>query len=216
MKIFKKEQKVVDLALEYLEVSTQCVASGEQAVSSYLAGKLGSASEIRQDVRQLEARADELRRAIGDMLYSGAYLPLIRGDIYSLVDCFDRVPNAAEACATFFISERPDVPDEYVEAFRDILGTSFGTIHPLREAVKEFFDPKGRLEDVRAHTVKTSVEESIVDDSEWELTNAIFDSPLDLARKLHLRKALERIVHVSDRAEDAGDQLGLVAVKSVT
>ena len=48
-----------------------------------------------------------------------------------------------------------------------------------------------------------------------DLTTAVFDSDHDLSVKLHLRMAIQRIVHISDRAEDAGDQLGLVAVKSI-
>jgi uncharacterized protein Yka (UPF0111/DUF47 family) len=38
---------------------------------------------------------------------------------------------------------------------------------------------------------------------------------MDLAHKLHLRLCLESIVEVSDRAEDAGDQLELATLKSM-
>ncbi|NNC90003.1 MAG: DUF47 domain-containing protein [Akkermansiaceae bacterium] len=215
MKIFKKEQEVAELAHEYLDVSADCVTEAEQAVAAYLGGDLAAARDLRNRVRKLEAKADELERAIADKLHSGAYLPLVRGDIYTLIEMFDRVPNAAEACATFFLSEKPAIPEEFAPIFRKLLANSFGAVKPLGEAVKTFFKPKGKTEEVRTLTADVSIQESLADDIEWELTNSIFDSSLDLASKLHLRKAVERIVHISDRAEDTGDHLGLVAVKTV-
>jgi uncharacterized protein Yka (UPF0111/DUF47 family) len=38
---------------------------------------------------------------------------------------------------------------------------------------------------------------------------------MDFARKLHLKLCLDSIVEVSDRAEDAGDQLELATLKSM-
>lgn len=215
MKLFKKEREVIELALEYLDAATACVANSEEVVTDYLAGDRGAASELRTQVRRLEHKADVLQRAIGTKLYSGAYLPLIRGDIYSLIEAFDRVPNAAEACATFFMSEKPGIPEEFIPAFQKILEASCGAMNPLQKSVKTFFDTKGKVKAIRRLNEEISIQESLVDEMEWDLTNAIFDSSFDLSVKLHLRKALERIVHISDRAEDAGDQLGLVAVKSV-
>ena len=216
MSIFKKEEKVAELALEYLEACTTCVTTAKTAVDAYLDGDVAAARDGRNEVRQLEAEADRLRRAIGDELHSGAYMPLIRGDIYSLVEAFDRVPNAAEACATFFTSQKPSIPEEYTDAFRQLLADSLGSMKPLAEAVRTFFDPKGQTDEVRSLTGEVSIEESKVDEQEWALTNSVFDSAHELAHKLHLRAAIRRIVHISDRAEDAADQLGLVAVKAVT
>jgi uncharacterized protein Yka (UPF0111/DUF47 family) len=38
---------------------------------------------------------------------------------------------------------------------------------------------------------------------------------MELAHQLHLRLCLEHIVEVSDRAEDAGDQLELATLKAM-
>ena len=216
MKIFKKEEKVAELALEFLDTSITCLGKAEEAIESYFEGDLEEAGKLCTVVRHLETDSDQLRRAIADELHSGAYLPLIRGDIYSLVEAIDRVPNAAEACSTFFMSQKPAIPAEFKADFRRILSESLQIMKPLAEAIRTFFDPKGQNDEVRALTDQVSIQESMVDEQEWALTNAVFDSELDLAAKLHLRDAIRRIVHVSDRAEDAADQLGLVAVKSVT
>jgi uncharacterized protein Yka (UPF0111/DUF47 family) len=50
---------------------------------------------------------------------------------------------------------------------------------------------------------------------EYDLTKNIFTSPLDHGHKIHLKQCLNSIVEVSDRAEDAGDQMELVTLKTV-
>ena len=50
---------------------------------------------------------------------------------------------------------------------------------------------------------------------EWDLTKEIFTSSQDFAHQLHLKHCLDFIAEVSDRAEDAGDQLELATLKSM-
>jgi predicted phosphate transport protein (TIGR00153 family) len=217
MKIFKKEGEVADIALEYLDAAERCVATGSEAILEYLSGDMSRQEELQRKVNDMEAEADRLRRAIGDKLFSGAYMPLMRGDIFRLIESIDRVPNAAEACCTFFYSERPHVPEEFREAFIEITRESFGEFEELKKAVKRFFKPKGKMDSIREHVEAIGTHESEVDEKELTLTLAIFDSSaLELGVKLHLRKALSRIVELSDRAEDCGDHLILIALKSVT
>jgi predicted phosphate transport protein (TIGR00153 family) len=216
MKIFKKEKEVANLALEYLETATRCVSVGQSTVIAYLNGEIEKAAAMQRETADLESAADTARRSIGDRMYSGAYMPLIRGDIYSLIESLDKVPNAAEACTSFFLSEKPQVPDEFKEAFVAVTEESYGTMAELHKAVKTFFKPKGDIEKIRGHAKEVGVRESRVDDMEWVLAVAIFDSEkIDLSQKLHLRTALSRIVHLSDVAENSADRLELASLKSV-
>ena len=54
-----------------------------------------------------------------------------------------------------------------------------------------------------------------MDKLEWDLTKEIFVSSLDFAHKMHLKLCLDHVGEISDRAEDAGDHLELVTLKSV-
>lgn len=216
MKIFKKEHEVADLALEYLETATQCVASGKEAVLAYLGGEMDSASTAQRAAAELETAADTERRTIGDLLFSGAYLPLIRGDIFSVIEQLDKVPNSAESCSRFFLGEKPEVPNAFHQQFLDVADLSFRAMDPLRKAVKGFFKPQGDIERIRANAQEVGILESRVDDLEWQLTVAIFESSeIDLCRKRHLKAALGHIVHLSDVAENVADRLELAAMKSV-
>ena len=161
-------------------------------------------------------KADEIRRSIGDKLYSGAYLPLMRGDIYGIVESLDKVPNAAEACCSFIASQTPEIPDEFKESYLKLTRESFGIVAELSKVVKGFFKPKGKIDAIREHAQAVGEQESVVDGIEWDTTVRIFNSSsIDLAHKIHLKSALNRIVHVSDRAENAAEYIELVAMKSV-
>jgi len=216
MKIFKKEKEVADLALDYLDIATRCVTKGETAVLAYLKGEMAEASAAQKEASELEAEADAARRTIADRLFSGAYLPLMRGDIHSIIESLDKVPNASEACSGFFLSEKPEVPEEFRERFIDVTRESFGSMVNLRKAIKAFFKPKGDIEKIRKNAREVSILESRVDDLEWNLTTAIFEcKEIDLCHRRHMKVALDKIAHLSDVAENVGDRLELAAMKSV-
>jgi uncharacterized protein Yka (UPF0111/DUF47 family) len=67
----------------------------------------------------------------------------------------------------------------------------------------------------RQHAKDIGLIESKVDALEWDLTKAIFSSDMEFSLKIHLRLCLDGLVSVSDRAEDAADQLELVTLKSM-
>jgi len=216
MKIFKKEKEVVSLAKDYLETVQACVNPAEAAVKAYLKGDLGEVANLRPQVAELESKADDVRRTIADKLFSGAYMPLMRGDIYSIFEALDRIPNAAEACCGFFASQNPFIPTEFTDQFAQITSDSFGIVGDLCVAVREYFKPKGKINSVREYVRNVGKSESVVDGQEWDLTVAIFNgSNLELAQKMHLKRALDSIVDIPDRAEDAAEMLSVVAMKSI-
>ena len=216
MKIFKKEKAVAKAAYEYLDTAEHCVLAAERFVLGYIDDELKSPDDAIVEVNKLEAKADAQRRSIADTLFLGAYLPLMRGDIYGLFDSIDHVPNAAEATATLVFSEKPSIPDEFRDAFAEVARNSFRVIEPLKKVVKAFFKPKGKIDSIREGAREIGLLESTVDELELALTIRIFESTdLDLCSKAHLRKLLDRIVRISDKAEDTSDELVLIAMKSV-
>lgn len=216
MKLFSKEKQVAEEALAYLGLIERCVAEAEKTILAYLDGRIEEADAGRIEVGRLESEADESRRTIDDHLFSGAYLPAIRGNVSGIVDSLDRVPNAAESCCKFFLGQRPEVPAELRDLFVTVAKGSFGVMGNLSAVVKLYFGPDGTPDEIRAHAAAVGREESEVDTSEWALTRAIFSSDaLDLSRKMHLRQALGRLVNFSDRAEDVAEQIVFVSMTTI-
>jgi len=215
MLLFKKEKEVIELILKHLDMVEDSLKTGIKTIEYYLENNISEAKVLARKVRSLESEADIVRYDIRDKLYSGAYLPLLREDIYRLVESIDKVANAGEACCDFFLNQRPMIPDDLKPHFLTVVRESLGIVDNLKLAVLCYFKGECKIETVREHTREIGLQESRVDKLEWDITKAILTSPMDLARKLHLRLCLESIVEVSDRAEDAGDQLELATLKSM-
>ena len=215
MILFKKEKEVIELILKHLEVIENVIRSGLKTIEFYLDANISEAKAWARKTRSTESEADLIRYEIRDKLYSGAYLPLLREDIYKLVESIDKVGNAAEACTDFFLNQRPLIPDEMKPHFLAVSKESLGVIDSLKLAILCYFKGDCKIETVRDHTREVGIQESRVDKLEWDLTKEIFTSKIDFAHKTHLRHCLDTIVEVSDRAEDAGDQLELATLKSM-
>lgn len=213
--LFKKEKKVVGLILKHLDFIDECLKNCIKTVEFYIEGNISEAKIWAHKTRGSESEADLIRYEIRDNLYSGAYLPVLREDIYKLVESFDKVGNAAEACSIFFLNQRPSIPDEMKSKFLAVSKESFGIIDALKSAGLCYFSGDCDIKTVREYTKEVGVQESRVDKLEWDLTKEIFVSSLEFAHKMHLKLCLDHMGEISDRAEDAGDQLELVTLKSV-
>jgi len=211
---FKKEKEVIELIIKYLDEAEKCMTSCKDAVKHYIDNDIKNAKVLARQTRTLESDADIIRYEIRDKLYSGAYLPVLREDIYKLVESIDKVANAAEAFCDFFLNQRPQIPDDLKPQFWDAISRSLGTFEPLREAVLCFIKGECPTQVARDYAKEVGLQESVVDKVEWDLTKAIFISKKDYSHKLHLKLCLDSITEVSDRAEDAADQLSLTILKS--
>jgi predicted phosphate transport protein (TIGR00153 family) len=215
MALFKKEKKVIELILKHLDLIEASIKNGLSTIEFYIEDNISEAKIWSRKTREQESEADLVRHEIRDKLYSGAYLPLLREDIYKLVESIDKVGNAAEACADFFLNQRPLIPENMKPQFLDVSKESLGIIESLKLAVMCYLKGDCKIETIRDHTREIGLQETRVDKIEWDLTKEIFISELDFAHQTHLKHCLDTIVEVSDRAEDAGDQLELATLKAM-
>ena len=215
MILFRREKEVIGLIEQHGRKVAECLETGADTIRTYIAGEIKSAKGLARQAADLESEADIIRYDIRDKLYSGAYMPILREDIYKLVESLDKVANAAEACCDFFLNQRPSIPADLGADFESVSAASLGIISALEPAVECYLNGSCTIDTVREHTRKVGMIESEVDQLEWDLTKAIFISGLDHSHKLHLKRCLDAIVEVSDRAEDTADHLVLVTLKSM-
>ena len=215
MKLWKKGKKVVALLTHHTDAVNHTLQSTETALVSYLDGLPDPDQTLNAAVDRAESEADLIRREIQKTLYAGAYLPRLREDIFHLVDQVDRIADTAESCSDFFTIQHPEIPPEYKDAFRELIQMTLGNFEPFRQAMRVYFKPKGKLDEVLEYCEEASKMESLVDRQEEILSTQIFSSNLDLAHKMHLQGCVKKITHLSDCTEDAADLLMRVAIKSV-
>lgn len=213
MKIWKHEKHVARLFVTHARTVESCLRAAEAGLLAYLEG--AAITPAAESVSRLESDADELIREARDVLYKGAFLPMLREDLYELLATVDDVANAAETAIQFVQRQRPAIPNDLVAVFRELIEASMTTIAPLAESLDTFFKPKGKIKSVREHVREVSGGESVADEVENRLTHDVFVSSLTLAEKMHLRDFIQVIVQVSDRAENAADRLEQVSLQSL-
>jgi len=210
---YRKEKQVNELIVKHLEEVDNCLKTALKAIKEYLSSNIEEAKSLAIKVDQIETKTDSVRREIIGKLYSGAYLPSLRSDILHLVEHLDKIADGAEACCDFFLDQRPEIPQEMNSNFFKIMERSISTFVPLKEAIGSFFMDKFDIETIREKTKEVGVIESAVDKEEWDITRDIFKTELDYGHKIHLKLCLESIVKISDRAEDAADELEIIIIK---
>ncbi|MBW1717548.1 MAG: DUF47 domain-containing protein [Deltaproteobacteria bacterium] len=210
--LYKKEKAVNELILKHLGSVDDCLKLAFNTVKEYLSGNIEEAKLLALKVDSSETKTDEVLREIMSKLYSGAYLPSLRSDILHLAQDLDSLANAAEACCDFFLDQRPDIPEEMRHKFLGIMEKSVSSCTPLMEAVGLFFEDDD-IKTIREKAREVGIRESAVDKEEWDITRDIFKTNLDYGHRIHLRLCVESIVEISDRAEDASDQLQLIIIK---
>ncbi len=213
--LFKKEKEVIDLIEQHAAKMEACLSTDIETLLAYLDDDIAKAKTLARTTDALESDADLIRLQIRDRLYSGAYMPVLREDIYKLVESLDRVANAAEKCCDTFLNQRPEIPKELRSLYADIIRISLGVGEPLKNAVLCYLRGICPIEVSREHVKEVGLAESKVDSMEWVLTKEIFSSKLSYGHKVHLRRCLDNIASVSDRAEDSADQLDLVSLKTM-
>jgi len=215
MIFFKKEKEVIELILKHVDAVEECITTAMATIDAYLKGEKDKAKKLSLQTDKIESKADLIRYEIRDKLYTGAFLPRLRDDIYNLVESYDEIANAAESCCDFFLNQRPEFPDELKPLFLEAGNQSLGIIKPLKEALLCFIKGECPIEVARHHAKEVGLKESDVDQIEWNLTKKIFISPIDFSRKIHLKLCLDRVAMVSDKAKDAADLLDRVTLKSM-
>jgi len=215
MLIFKKEKAVIELVVRHIEKTRECVQAATEGLKAYVVGEYAESRNSISDVNRLESEADTLLRDILEMLYSGAYLPQIRGDIFGLMSTVDDINNKSENCYDFFHYQRPEIPKEYEEELIALFELTLECFYYFEKALKAYFGPKDKLNKVHKHSKRVRELESQADDIKRTMTARIFKSSMDKGEKIHLHNGLRKITNISDAIEDAADRLEWVSVKSI-
>jgi len=213
----EKEQKVKELIDLHLEKVGNCLECFKGCVEAFFKGDIKLAEDIHENCDYAETEADIIRRKIADNLFSGAFLPLARKDVYMLSEAVDEIANTAEKASDTVVFQRPEVPTHYMGGFFEIIETTITMYKSFREAVGKFmpdetFHDYGHLPFIREKISSVIDMESEIDQKEEALIRDIFSSDLALAQKMQLELFLRRMTSISDQIEDAADRLNVLLI----
>lgn len=206
-----KENSVFDAINRHMEVVRVTLEKFREMMVAYLDEELEKARELEVQVGRLESEADTLRREIETMLYEGAFLPASRGDYVRLSEEIDQVADAAESAAHTLILAKPKVPLEIKDEIISLVDAALETYETLMAGVKNLnVDVNKALE----YAKKTEDAEERADELEYDAKRKAFESEtISTYAKLIWNQILTKIGDIADRAEDASDQVMLMAIK---
>lgn len=206
-----KEDNVFKAIDEHLDAVGLTIKKLCELMETYLAGDIEKAEVLMKEVEDQERVADELRREIEAMLYQGAFLPVNRGDYARLSELIDSVADAAESAAHALILAKPKIPSDLKKEILDLLNTSLETYKLVEKSVKMLnTNVDGAIE----YAKKTELAEEDADRIEYTLLRKVFESErITTFAKLIWNQVVTKIGDIADRAEDASDQVLLIALK---
>ncbi|GAB6101229.1 TIGR00153 family protein [Thermococcus atlanticus] len=206
-----KENSVFGALNRHMEVVGATLEKFREMMAAYLDEDLEKARELEVQVGRLESEADSLRREIETMLYEGAFLPASRGDYVRLSEEIDQVADAAESAAHTLILAKPKVPLEIKDEIIALVDAALETYETLMAGVKNLnVDVNKALE----YAKKTEDAEERADELEYDAKRKAFESEtISTYAKLIWNQILTKIGDIADRAEDASDQVMLMAIK---
>lgn len=210
-RLFRRTRDLEGQIDEFLDNLSESAVMFRLGVRTYL--KDGANGEFKQKlkaVNKLESDADELRRTIEKELYTHTLIPDARGDVLGLIETLDHLLNLLEGALWAIAIEKPEVPEEFKPGFRKLTNMVVQAADALVLAARSFFRSPHIVGD---YNHKVLVYEKEADKISTRLKQDIFDSDLNLSRKIHLRNFVEQIDNVADWAEDVADRLAIYAIK---
>ncbi len=209
--IHLKQSKILEGQIdEFLDTVSRGSLTFRNGIQEYLNGEIGHFEETIAEISRLENRADDLRHAIENQLYTHSLIPENRGDVLGLLENIDTVINTEKKTLLQFSVEMPEIPGEYSRDYVALADVCVQAAEAVLTAVRAFFHDFNM---VKNYLHKVYFHEKEADKISDRLKRRIFASDLDLSRKIHLRYFALHIENISDHAEDVADRLGISTIK---
>lgn len=213
MLIFNKREKLVhELLQAYLDLISRCSVEFHNLLLRYLDHSSSENLEsLVNTIATLEARADDQRRSIEDMLYAKALLPEARGDILGLIENADRIANKYESFGYIAICQKIHVYPLIKDRTSAISEVTKKCVLRLMQLINDlYFEGKGSLDEIN----EIIALESEVDVMQFHLISDIFSSTIPDLQKILLRDWINHLCSITNLAENIADRLKLVVMKS--
>ncbi|MCP4582668.1 MAG: DUF47 family protein [candidate division Zixibacteria bacterium] len=208
--LFKQTKMLENQIDEFLDAVSRGGIVFELGMSDYLAGNMEDFQKRLKEIGKLENIADDIRREVENQLYTHSLIPEHRGDVLGLLETMDDVIDTAKSAMVQFSTERPDILPELSEEYLKLTKMAVLATETAVLSARAFFKD---VNAVKNHLDKVYFYEKEADTIVNSLISHIFESEIELSRKMHMRYFAFHIEHLADAAEDVADRLGIYSIK---
>ena len=208
---FQQTRQLIGEIDEYLDKVSEAVMIFEQTVVHFVEqGPDDYLEEKLEQIREVEARADELRRSVANVMFGQMLLPDTRSDVLTLLNELDTVLDDASHGVMTLAMERLDLPESTHAQFTSIMTEVAKAAQTMVQAARAYFKEPNAIRD---HTHKISFHKKEATETALRLGRQIFQSDLPLDHKQQLRDWLVQLRDIADHADDMGDLVTIFGVK---
>ena len=208
---FQKSQVLINEIDEFLDKVSEASMVVEQTYLHYIdKGADQYLNEKMQQIFDIEARGDEIRRNVATVMYTQMLMPDTREDVLTLLDFLDNVLDDCTHLIAGLCISRPELPNEFKPAFRELTIEVVKASQYMVQAARAYFkEPYA----VRDHVHKISFHETESTKIVLRMGKAIHDSVLPLEHKRFLVDVAVKIREIASHADDVGDRTAIFAIK---
>jgi len=207
-----EEQSILQDAKKHVEETYKTVTFFADAVRAFIKGDFAAKNKAIENVRQSEHQADILRSKMINQLSEGILLPPDREDLMHFVKTLDKIADWTNGAARLLGFIEQKLPDKVLNNIS--LGTDMivNSISKLQEAIIAVTG--NDLKKAIALCEEVDRIEHEADDQKRVLIEAIIHAQLEPTSLLLSYQLAEYLEGVTDKIEDAGDFLKVLAIKS--
>ncbi len=205
----KKESEVEELIKAHFAKVGETLDKFNKFIYAYLE-KNPDYPSLSYAVHCAEHEADIIRHKIELKLYEGAFLPIYREDYINLIELIDKIANRCEDTSDIMTLTHPEIPDFIRQNIIEMVNATLITFEVTKEGFEIFMKD---IKNVFGYSEKISSKEQLVDKIEWHTLSNLFESELELSKKLLLKEVIQSLGKISNRMEDVGNQFELIAIK---
>lgn len=214
--MLKKERDVNYLLEKHLEEIKEWLKVSSEALSSYLSDDIDKINHLLLSKNQIHTSLEAGRQEIWERLCNGAYLPVIRGDLYGIVNSVGRIADAATSSCETFLFLQPEIPIKIKNQLATIVRLAFFLFRPIHESVLYYLRGDDVLKVIRKNVDAFLVKRAEVNTLASNLKNQIYSSDLDYWQKSQINDCLQSVSSISTQFAETNDQIQLVMVKIIS
>jgi len=206
-----RNKQVQEDVATYLSLARKCGAVFAESIEHVLTNGLDEHfSVLVKQVHQAESNADDVRHKIAISLYEKSLLPESRGDLLTMLETMDRVPNKMEGVVRQVEIQKLILPNFLHNDLRETTRISIETFNILIEAVEQVFNQSRGLQD---NLLTIDDNESLCDDLQQKMIRDIFEQEDDTGNKILLKDLVDTLASITDLCENVSNYVTIFHIK---
>jgi predicted phosphate transport protein (TIGR00153 family) len=205
---------------EHFKIIKAGIRIWEKAVQAYVKGDHKNFIKYTKMVDQYEEKADYVKGNIRNHLPKFIFLPIDKGDFLMLLKELDGILDSAKDVVVLMEMRKTKIPKNLQKDMMAVINKALEPVETLERVMEMLktilessFGGKPR-EDIKEEIHKIHRLEHESDLIEKKISKELFNAEnMDPIAIIHLLKIVDRIGHIPDHVENAGDRIRAMLAK---